>query len=218
MQKASGIDVQRRRVSARRLVQRLRRERRRPCPAPPWCSTSRARAGPFRRPRPGRTAAPGRRVIGEKLVSKRRITGHESTFSRSTRRPIQGDDAARPIVARAYNPAGRPAYGNRVLLKAVAEIINKEVKTLIAEGCKYIQLDNPHYPDYTSMTAATVAPSASTPTRRCVRTSRPTTPALPASTAATSRSACTSAAATAAAAAWHTEGGYDRIAETVLVA
>ena len=34
------------------------------------------------------------------------------------------------------------------LLKAVAEIINKEVKTLIAEGCKYIQLDNPHYPDY----------------------------------------------------------------------
>jgi 5-methyltetrahydropteroyltriglutamate--homocysteine methyltransferase len=99
------------------------------------------------------TGAPaGGRVIGEKLVPHRRITGHETPFLKqhSPGAFKVTMPAASYIVARAYNPQfADPIYGNRVgLLNAVAAIINDEIKTLISEGCTYIQLDNPHYPDY----------------------------------------------------------------------
>ena len=80
------------------------------------------------------------------------MTGHESTFLKQhAPGPFKVTmPAASYVVARAYSPeAADPVYGSRAgLLKAVAEIINAEIKTLIDEGVPYIQLDNPHYPDY----------------------------------------------------------------------
>jgi 5-methyltetrahydropteroyltriglutamate--homocysteine methyltransferase len=41
------------------------------------------------------------------------------------------------------------AYASRKeVLADAAGIINAEIKALIAEGTPYVQLDNPHYPDY----------------------------------------------------------------------
>ena len=98
-------------------------------------------------------AQPGAgRVLGEPLVQKSRLTAHESGFLKQhSPGPFKITmPAASYIVARGYHQEITPAaFGNRVgALKAVAEIINKEIKALVDEGVPYVQLDNPHYPDY----------------------------------------------------------------------
>lgn len=162
----------------------------------------------------------GGRVIGEKLVPHRRITGHETPF---LKQHAPGAfkvtmPAASYIVARAYNPqVADPVYGNRVgLLKAVAEIINAEIKTLIAEGCAYIQLDNPHYSDYIvddrreQWRAIGIDPD---------QAMREDVEADNACLANVQRDGVTFGMhfcrGNGGRGGWHTEGGYDRIAETV---
>jgi 5-methyltetrahydropteroyltriglutamate--homocysteine methyltransferase len=162
----------------------------------------------------------GGRVIGQKLVSKRRITGHESTFLKEhAPGPYKVTmPAASYIVARAYNPTiADPVYGNRVgLLKAVAEIINKEVKTLIAEGCKYIQLDNPHYPDYIvddrrdQWRAIGIDPDQAM--REDVEADNACIAGVDRGDVTFGMHFCRGNGGRGG---WHTEGGYDRIAETV---
>jgi 5-methyltetrahydropteroyltriglutamate--homocysteine methyltransferase len=92
------------------------------------------------------------RVIGERLRQKRRLSAHESGFLlRHAPGPVKVTlPAASYIVARGYNPSiSGKAYPRRAdLLADVAAIIRSEVQALAAEGVSYIQIDNPHYPDY----------------------------------------------------------------------
>ena len=58
--------------------------------------------------------------------------------------------AASYVTARGYKPGVTDqVYDSRAAVLAdAAEIIRGEVVALIAEGCPYVQIDNPHYPDY----------------------------------------------------------------------
>lgn len=106
-------------------------------------------------PPPVGTVGSTGRVIGEKLVSKRRLTEHESRFLKSQ---VAGHPykvtmpAASYVIARGYKPGVTDlVYPDRkAALDAAVSIIRAEIEALIAEGVPYIQLDNPHYPDYIS--------------------------------------------------------------------
>jgi 5-methyltetrahydropteroyltriglutamate--homocysteine methyltransferase len=97
-------------------------------------------------------APPNSRVIGEKLRQKRRLTEHEAPFLKQhAPGPFKVTmPAASYILARGYRPdVTDPVYGSRAAaLRDVADILRNEVRSLVAEGVPYIQLDNPHYPDY----------------------------------------------------------------------
>ncbi len=94
----------------------------------------------------------GGRVIGEKLRLVRRLTGHESAFIRANAPgPYKVTmPAASYVTARGYKPGVTDkVYESRAAVLAdAADIIRDEVAALIAEGCPYVQIDNPHYPDY----------------------------------------------------------------------
>jgi 5-methyltetrahydropteroyltriglutamate--homocysteine methyltransferase len=100
---------------------------------------------------PSRTG-PARRIIGQRLRQKHRLTAHESGFLREhAPGPAKMTmPAASYVLARGYRPDVTDAvYGNRrSALQDVAGIIRSEIAALAAEGIRYIQLDNPHYPDY----------------------------------------------------------------------
>jgi len=94
-----------------------------------------------------------RRVIGGKLVSKRRITAHEAGFlqQHANGQPFKATmPAVSYVVARAYNPeiTGRVYPTHMDVLRDAAGIVHGEIAALIGEGVPYIQLDNPHYTDY----------------------------------------------------------------------
>ena len=94
----------------------------------------------------------GGRVIGERLRQVKRLTGDEAPFlAQHAGGPFKVTmPAPSYIVARGYKPGVTDkAYGSRAELMAdVSRIIAAEVKALVEEGVRYIQLDNPHYPDY----------------------------------------------------------------------
>jgi 5-methyltetrahydropteroyltriglutamate--homocysteine methyltransferase len=100
-----------------------------------------------------RPAGPGR-VISEKLRQKHRLTEHESGFlgKHAPGRFKMTMPAASYILARGYHPQITDrVYGTRAAaLQDVAGIIKSEVAALADEDVRYIQLDNPHYPDYVS--------------------------------------------------------------------
>jgi 5-methyltetrahydropteroyltriglutamate--homocysteine methyltransferase len=92
------------------------------------------------------------RVVGERLRQKRRLTGHESPFLKEH---AQGPykitfPAPSYVVARGFKPGvTTKVYPTRMdLMRDVAKIYQAEVRALADEGVPYIQLDNPHYPDY----------------------------------------------------------------------
>jgi 5-methyltetrahydropteroyltriglutamate--homocysteine methyltransferase len=95
---------------------------------------------------------PSRRIIGQKLRQKHRLTEHEATFLRAhAPGPCKMTmPAASYVLARGYRPdITSPIYGSRAAaLRDVAEIVRREIAALIDEGIPYVQLDNPHYPDY----------------------------------------------------------------------
>ena len=95
---------------------------------------------------------PSRRIIGEKLRQKHRLTEHEAGFLKQhapgpTKMTMP---AASYVLARGYRPdITDPVYGSRAAaLHDVANVIRAEISALASEGIPYIQLDNPHYPDY----------------------------------------------------------------------
>ena len=97
-------------------------------------------------------AGPSRRIIGEKLRQKHRLTEHEARFLKQ-RAPgpcKMTMPAASYVLARGYRPDITDAvYGSRAAaLHDVASVIRAEISALADEGIEYIQLDNPHYPDY----------------------------------------------------------------------
>lgn len=102
--------------------------------------------------RSGPAAGTGPGVIGVRLRQRRRLTEHESAFlTQHAPGPFKITmPAPSYIVARGFAPGVTDqVYGSRKeLLADVSAIINAEVTALVVEGVRYVQLDNPHYPDY----------------------------------------------------------------------
>jgi 5-methyltetrahydropteroyltriglutamate--homocysteine methyltransferase len=97
-------------------------------------------------------AGQGSRVIGERLRQRRRLTAHESAFLKAHAPGPYKITLPAPSynVARGYKPGVTDkAYPSRsALMQDVVKIYQDEIRALIDEGVPYIQLDNPHYPDY----------------------------------------------------------------------
>jgi 5-methyltetrahydropteroyltriglutamate--homocysteine methyltransferase len=94
----------------------------------------------------------GNRVVGERLRARHRLTAHEAAFLKQhAPGPYKITmPGASYVVARGFKPGitdkAYPTRGD--LLRDVVQIMQAEVQALAAEGVTYIQLDNPHYPDY----------------------------------------------------------------------
>lgn len=92
------------------------------------------------------------RVIGARLRQKRRLTARESAFlTQHVPGPFKITiPSPSYIVARGWKPGITdkvyPTRGD--LMNDVVDILRDEVQALVAEGVTYIQLDNPHFPDY----------------------------------------------------------------------
>ena len=164
-------------------------------------------------------AGQGALVVGERLRPKRRLTGYFASFLKEQAHgPYKVTmPAASYVVARGFKPGVTdrvyPTRGD--LLKEVSGIIHSEVQALVSEGTPYIQLDNPHYPDYIEDSrreqwraigidpdkaliedvAADTACFAGVDPQQTVRALH----------------ICRGNGRSA----WHTQGGYERIAETV---
>ncbi len=168
----------------------------------------------------GVSGLPGR-VLGEPLHQTRRLTEHESTF---LKRHAPGAwkvtmPAPSYIVARGYSlEVSDRAFGSRVgLLKAVSAVINAEVRALVAEGCKYLQLDNSHYTDFlmderrAQWKAAGVDPDQAL--REDVAADNAALAGIDRSAVVVGAHICRGNGRGPGG--WHAIGGYDRIAETV---
>jgi 5-methyltetrahydropteroyltriglutamate--homocysteine methyltransferase len=92
------------------------------------------------------------RVIGEKIRQKQRLTGHEAPFLKANAGgPFKITfPAPSYVVARGYKPGVTDkVYTSRgELMDDVVKVYVDEVRWLLDQGVPYIQLDNPHYPDY----------------------------------------------------------------------
>jgi len=164
--------------------------------------------------------AGARGVLGAPLSLKRRLTAHESGFLKAhAPGPFKVTmPAASYIVARGYNPEiSDKQFGNRAgLLKAVAGIVNSEIKALVDEGVPYIQLDNPHYPDYVvgerrdQWRAVGIDPDKAV--KEDVEADNSCLEGIDRSRVTIGMHFCRGNGGLGG---WHTTGGYDRIAEDV---
>jgi 5-methyltetrahydropteroyltriglutamate--homocysteine methyltransferase len=93
------------------------------------------------------------RVIGERLTLRHRLTEHEAPFLKEHAggMPFKVTmPATSYVVARGWKPGVTDnVYASRwELMEDVARIMRAEIQALAAEGVPYIQIDNAHYPDY----------------------------------------------------------------------
>lgn len=92
------------------------------------------------------------RVVGERLRQRRPLTGHEAPFLKQHANGPYKVTLPAPsyVVARGFKPGVTtqvyPTRGD--LMRDVVKIYQDELRALADEGVPYIQLDNPHYPDY----------------------------------------------------------------------
>jgi 5-methyltetrahydropteroyltriglutamate--homocysteine methyltransferase len=182
--------------------------------------------GSERQPAAGTTPAqaPGSagqrgRVVGERLRQHRRLTAHEVPFLREhAGGPFKVTlPAASYTVARGFKPSVTTgAYPTRAdLMRDVVAIMRAEVDALAAEGVPYIQLDNPHYPDYVGETrraqwqAIGIDPDAAL--REDIAGDNACLAGLDRARVTVATHVCRGNARSA----WHSQGGYEAIAEQV---
>jgi 5-methyltetrahydropteroyltriglutamate--homocysteine methyltransferase len=171
-------------------------------------------------PPPGGGAGGGGRVIGAKLAAKGSLTGHEASFLKEhARKPFKITmPAPSYVVARGYKPGVTDqAYAGRAdVLKDLAMILNNEIKHLMDMGVPYIQLDNPHYPDYVveerreQWRALGVDPDKSI--LEDIEADNAALRGIDRSRVNLAMHLCRG---NGGGGAWHTSGGYDRIAEQI---
>jgi 5-methyltetrahydropteroyltriglutamate--homocysteine methyltransferase len=168
---------------------------------------------------PNAPATRGGLVIGRRLRKLRRLTARESSFLKE-RAPGPYKvtlPAASYMVARGYKPGiTNQAYPSRAdLLDDVVGIIRAEIAALVSEGVSYIQLDNPHYPDYvdddkrSQWSASGVDPD--TALLEDIAADNASLSGIERSGVILAMHLCRGNGRSA----WHTSGGYDRIAEQV---
>jgi 5-methyltetrahydropteroyltriglutamate--homocysteine methyltransferase len=160
------------------------------------------------------------RVIGERLRLRHRLTAHEVPF---LKKHADGNvfkitmPASSYIVARGWKPGVTDTvYGSRwELAEHVASIMNSEIMALASEGVPYIQIDNAHWPDYIPADRLAAWRSIGIDPDRALeedlRADNLATRGLDRSRVILANHMCRGNTASA----WHTEGGYDRIAERV---
>jgi 5-methyltetrahydropteroyltriglutamate--homocysteine methyltransferase len=166
------------------------------------------------------TSPTGGMVIGGRLSRHKRLTAHESGFLKEhAPGPFKVTmPAASYVVSRGYKPGVTDqVYGSRAeVLADAAAIIRQEIEALIAEGVTYIQIDNPHYPDYVSeerreeWRALGVDPDQSM--QEDIEADNACLQGLDRANVTIGMHLCRG---NGPGGAWHTSGGYDRIAEPV---
>jgi 5-methyltetrahydropteroyltriglutamate--homocysteine methyltransferase len=159
-------------------------------------------------------------IIGQKLRQRNRLTEHEVGFLKEhASGPFKITmPAASYIVARGWKPGTTDkVYPTRWdLVQDVARIVNAEVRSLASEGVPYIQLDNPHLPDYIpedrreQWRALGVDPDVGLD--EDVRGDNLALEGLDRSKVTLATHICRGNGAHSS---WHTQGGYERIAEKV---
>jgi 5-methyltetrahydropteroyltriglutamate--homocysteine methyltransferase len=158
-------------------------------------------------------------VVGQRLRQNKRLTEHETKFLKEH---APGPwkitlPAASYIVARGYSPeVSHQAYASRAELGAdVARIVNGEVLAATADGATYIQIDNPHYPDYIpedrrdQWRAAGIDPDKAL--LEDIDADNASLRGLDHQRQVVAMHLCRGNGRSA----WHTQGGYERIAEQV---
>ncbi len=171
---------------------------------------------------PGVVRAPstqGSRVVAERLRQRRRLTAHESAFLKEhAAGPYKVTmPAASYTVARGFKPGlTTQAYPTRAeLMHDVVQIMRAEVQALVAEGVPYIQLDNPHYPDYIGEArreqwrAIGIDPDAAL--REDIEGDNACLAGIDRERVVLATHICRGNARSA----WHSQGGYEAIAEQV---
>jgi 5-methyltetrahydropteroyltriglutamate--homocysteine methyltransferase len=159
------------------------------------------------------------RVIGERLRLRHRLTEHEVPFMKQHAQGVFKITmpATSYIIARGWKPGVTDkVYGSRwELAQDVARIMGAEVQALAAEGVPYIQIDNAHYVDYIpadrreAWQAIGIDPEQALD--EDIRADNLATAGLDRSRITLANHICRGNSTSA----WHTEGGYDNIAEKV---
>jgi 5-methyltetrahydropteroyltriglutamate--homocysteine methyltransferase len=159
------------------------------------------------------------RVIGERLRQRHRLTAHEAPFMKQHAQGVfkVTMPATSYVVARGWKPGVTDkVYGSRwELAEDVARIMSAEVLALASEGVPYIQIDNAHYPDYipadrrAAWRAIGIDPDAALD--EDIRADNLAVKGLDRSRITLANHICRGNGRSA----WHTEGGYDNIAEKV---
>jgi 5-methyltetrahydropteroyltriglutamate--homocysteine methyltransferase len=158
-------------------------------------------------------------VVGQKLQQRKRLTEDELPFlQQHAGGPFKMTlPAASYIVARGWKPGTTDkVYGSRgELMQDVVRIVRDEVEHLAAAGVPYIQIDNPHWPDYipedrrAAWRAIGVDPDQAAD--EDIQGDNQVVAGLDRSKVLLATHICRGNGRSA----WHTEGGYDRIAERV---
>jgi 5-methyltetrahydropteroyltriglutamate--homocysteine methyltransferase len=159
------------------------------------------------------------RVIGERLRQRHRLTAHEAPFMKQHARGVfkVTMPATSYVVARGWKPGVTDkVYASRwELAQDVARIMSGDVLALASEGVPYIQIDNAHYPDYIpadrrdAWRAIGIDPDAALD--EDIRADNLAVKGLDRSRITLANHICRGNGRSA----WHTEGGYDAIAEKV---
>jgi 5-methyltetrahydropteroyltriglutamate--homocysteine methyltransferase len=160
------------------------------------------------------------RVIGERLRLRHRLTEHEVPF---LKQHAQGRvfkitmPATSYVVARGWKPGVTDkVYGSRwELAEDVARIMNAEIRALAAEGVPYIQVDNAHWLDYIPADRLeawrSIGVDPDNAIEEDLRADNLATSGLDRSRITLATHICRGNAGSG----WHTEGGYEPIAERV---
>jgi 5-methyltetrahydropteroyltriglutamate--homocysteine methyltransferase len=160
------------------------------------------------------------RVIGERVRLRHRLTEHEVPF---LKQHANGGvfkvtmPAASYVVARGWKPGVTDkVYASRwELAQDIARIMGAEILALAAEGVPYIQVDNAHYPDYIPehrrQAWREIGIDPDKAIDEDIRADNLAVKGLDRSKVTLANHICRGNGRSA----WHTEGGYDPIAEKV---
>jgi 5-methyltetrahydropteroyltriglutamate--homocysteine methyltransferase len=159
------------------------------------------------------------RVIGERLKLRHRLTEHEVPFMKANAGGVfkVTMPATSYVVARGWKPGVTDkVYGSRwELAEDVARIMAAEVQALAAEGVPYIQIDNAHYPDYIPehrrQAWRDIGIDPDKALDEDIRADNLAVKGLDRSQVTLANHICRGNGRSA----WHSEGGYDNIAEKV---
>jgi len=159
------------------------------------------------------------RVIGERLKLRHRLTEHEVPYLKQhAGGPFKITmPATSYVVARGWKPGlTDKVYGSRwELAQDVARIMSAEVNALQSEGVPYIQIDNAHWPDYIPADRLAAWRSIGIDPAKAmeedVRADNLAVSGLDRSKVILANHICRGNGRSA----WHTEGGYEPIAEVV---
>jgi len=160
------------------------------------------------------------RVIGARLRQRHRLTEHEVPFLKQHAAGAVFKvtmPATSYVVARGWKPGVTDkVYGTRwELAEDVARIMHAETMALAAEGVPYIQVDNAHWPDYIPADRLAAWRSIGIDPHKAIdediRADNLATSGLDRSKITLANHICRGNGRSA----WHTEGGYEPIAEKV---